>query len=380
MKAVILAAGEGSRMELFSQSTPKVMLRFRGKPLVAHHVDELLKNRIKDIIIICSPSNLREIKEYFDRNYKKLKFHYCIQKKQLGPAHALLSTKKYLKNSYFILRYGDSATKEDQIKGILNAFKKSGGKKSFITLKETDIPRECGVAKFKDKKLIEIVEKPKEKIPSKLANMGLSIIDADLFFSLIKKQGYKKVIPPIQYLLQDEKPVGYWISKLRQIDVGRPHNILSTNKLYIEKLGGKIESDRVSKNAKISKKAYISSEAIIDSGAIIGDYSAIYGHVGKGTNIKNSVIMEGTTIGEKCDIKNSIIGKNNRIGDKFRTKIGKTNIYIKGKYVSPGMSVGLFTGEKVVIKKNLISEPGKMVFPNQTISENIKEDKLPRKI
>ena len=377
---LILAAGSGSRMKPFSLSTPKVMLKFLGKPLLAHHVDEMLKNNIKEFIIICNEENKDEIKKYFDKNYSEIKINYTTQKEQLGPAHAILSAEKHLKRSYFLLKYGDSISKEDQIKGILETFNKDKKVKAVMTLRDVDDPSEYGVARFEDGKLVEIVEKPKENTPSKLANVGLALIDSDSFFKSIKKHGYKNVLPPPQYLLLEKQPVSYWISMSERVDVGRAHNILSANKLLIDKFGGKNESNQISRTAKISKKSYIDKNAVIEENTTIGDYASIEGYVGRNCKIEKSVIMEGTKIGDKSIISCSVIGKNNYIEGNFRTKTGKEKIYVKDKYVEPDTEVGLFSGDNVVIKKNTESSPGKMIFPNKIINQNIIKDKLVRVI
>jgi len=149
MKAVILAAGEGTRMRPFSFSESKVMLNFLGKPLLAHHVDEFAKNGITDFVIIGNKNNIESIQKYFDQNYKDYTFEYAIQEKQLGPVNAISYAEKYLHGTYFIIAYGDSVASEDYIAGILKKFREQPNVEGVVTLRKVKDPREFGVAKFK---------------------------------------------------------------------------------------------------------------------------------------------------------------------------------------------------------------------------------------
>jgi len=63
VKGVILVAGKGTRMKPFSIKESKEMIRFYGKPLIAHHVDEFINNNVEDIIFVCNQENIDSIKD-----------------------------------------------------------------------------------------------------------------------------------------------------------------------------------------------------------------------------------------------------------------------------------------------------------------------------
>ncbi len=388
LKAVILAAGNSTRMRPFSFTQSKVMIEFLGKPLLAYHVEECINNGIKDIIIVCSKNNHENIKKYFSKyqneyNTQNYKIKYVIQKEQKGPGNALLCARKYLKDCDFLLKYGDSISSEDEISKILEIYKK-GMKDAIVTLRIEKInPQEYGIARFEKNKVVEIIEKPKQNIPSNKAVVGLYILDSEKFFKGLEKDQFEKEVPPPQHILGDGGKANYWITNAKRLDLGRAWNILETNKLLIERFGAKKESANISKSAKISPNSYICPDAVIGDDVIIEGYSSVNGVIEEGTKIIDSYIMKGTKIGKNCHIDSSVIGMNNFIGDNMKTIANAKNIkiYVKGRYVNPTIKkAGLFTGENVTIMKNLKSLPGKMVFPNKVITEDIKEDKLIRAI
>lgn len=405
LKAVILAAGNSTRLRPFSFNESKVLMEFLGKSLLAYHIEECIINNIKEIVIVGNKYNIKEIKKETKRYLNKAKINYVIQSEQKGPSNAILSARQFLKDCDFLLKYGDSISSKDEVKEIIKIYDKEMGKinkyynknehkdnvdndneeiKAIITSREENKNlSEYGVIKFKNNKVVEILEKPKENFPSNKVFVGLCILDSESFFEGLKKDNFEKEVPPPQHILRLGKKAGYWITKAKRLDLGRVWNILEVNKLLIERFGTNIESINVSKSAKISKNSYIHKNAIIGENVKIEGYCSINGVINNNSIIKNSYIMGGSKIGKNCNIKASVIGKNNIIGDNFKTKINGKNIkiYVKGRYLNPSIKeAGLFTGSNVIIKDNLYSTPGKMVFPNKVIYQNIKQDKLIRAI
>ncbi|MES2059559.1 MAG: nucleotidyltransferase family protein [Patescibacteria group bacterium] len=113
MKAVILAAGKGTRMGEASKETPKPMLKAGGKSLL-HHMIEILPKEIHEVVLVVS-----HLKEHIMASLGSMlhgkKITYVEQPELLGTAHALFSAKEHLKNEEkFIVMMGDNVyTKED---------------------------------------------------------------------------------------------------------------------------------------------------------------------------------------------------------------------------------------------------------------------------
>lgn len=364
MKAIILSAGSGTRMKPFSFSESKTMMNFLGKPLLAHHIEEFIKNNIKKFVIVCNSTNANTIRDYFSNNYSQYHFDYIILDQPRGPSHAVYAARSYLKGT-FIVKYGDSISEEDQIAKLLSTYEKDQTVDAVVTLREeVDNPQEYGIAKFDDNgKLIQIVEKPKENPPSKYANVGFFLFKAESLFPSIDKIGFQETIPPPEYVLRNKGTVSYWITKGRRIDLGRPWNILEATKFFIDKLGGKTETQNIYTD-KISEKSYIGPNTIIEKDVEIGDYCHINSNclIRRNTKLKNTYIMNNTKIGKNCKINYSVIGKNNIIGNNFRT------------LTKSQKELGIFTGENVIIKSNLKSYPGRVIFPNKIITKDIKND------
>ena len=394
VKGVILVAGKGSRMKPFSIKESKEMIRFYGKPLIAHHADEMINNGISDIIFICNDENIDKIREYIQGEYKEelkkrngsaknVTFEFVMQPEQKGPVNAILYARTFLEKDYFIVKYGDSIASTDQTQELLDKFNQDPTVECVATLRKVKKPQEYGIAKFQNDKLVAIIEKPQKDFPSNLANVGLVLVQGKAFFEAVDKIGIEEVIPPAEYILREGGRASYFIFKGKRVDVGRAWNILEAHKLFSEKYGNVIESKKIGKNVKIGKGVYIGKKATIKDNTTINNYTSIDGSIDKNCTITKSVIKKGAKIKEGAKIHSSVIGKNTIIGKNFQTKVKKQNVevYCKDKYVPTGKSeLGLFCASDCVIKDNLHSEPGRMIFPNKIVKKPITKDLLLRAI
>ena len=89
MKAVILAAGEGSRMHPLTYTRPKVMLPIANKPILEHLLIEASKAGIKEFVFIVGYHD-EQVRKFFGSGEKwGVSIGYCAQRKQLGTADAI---------------------------------------------------------------------------------------------------------------------------------------------------------------------------------------------------------------------------------------------------------------------------------------------------
>ena len=111
MKAVILAAGKGTRMKELTLDTPKPLLHYQNKTLIEHKL-EALPEHIKEVVLVIGYLG-DKIKAYFGDTWKDKKIHYVEQKEMLGTAHALFETRHLLDEPFIVLMGDDLYGKED---------------------------------------------------------------------------------------------------------------------------------------------------------------------------------------------------------------------------------------------------------------------------
>lgn len=119
MKAVILAAGKGTRMGDLSVETPKPMLKVLGKTLLAHKLD-MLPEGIKEVIIVVGHLK-NKITDEFGEIYNSKKITYVVQEELLGTAHAVFQCKEnFLNEEKFLVMMGDDIYSKEDIEECLN--------------------------------------------------------------------------------------------------------------------------------------------------------------------------------------------------------------------------------------------------------------------
>ncbi len=261
-KAVIPAAGLGTRFLPATIAQPKEMLPIVDKPVIQFVIEEAVKSGIKDILIVTGRSK-RALEDHFDPSYEleellqkknkkeileKIKeisnmanIHFVRQKRQKGLADAIYQAKTFVGDEPFAVLLGDTIIYSEvthNLSEMVKMYIESG--KSVVALEEIplDIIERYGVASGKKiaKNQIEVeklVEKPKaSKAPSNLA-IASRYIFAPGIFNLIEKTkdgigGEIQITDTMKYLAEVGELLGYIISGKRY-DIGNKVDFVKTN-------------------------------------------------------------------------------------------------------------------------------------------------------
>jgi len=238
MKAVIPAAGLGTRFLPATKAQPKEMLPIVDKPAIQFVVEEAINSGIDDIIIITGRGK-RAIEDHFDRSFELEYFlrekgktdllkqvvdiseladiHYLRQKEMKGLGHAVYCARDHIGNEPFAVLLGDSIVNSHVpcTRQMMNYYHRFKG--SIIAVEEVSIdkignygvvdpePLDAGVFRIKD-----LVEKPRpEDAPSNLGIIGRYILTPAIF-DIIKntkpgKGGEVQLTDALRALRQEEE-------------------------------------------------------------------------------------------------------------------------------------------------------------------------------
>src|SRR5437867_7438076 len=106
-KAVLLAAGRGTRMRELTAEIPKPMIKVRGKPILLHIVEGLQAAGIKNFFVIVG-YHANAVRDYFgDGTCFGLRIHYGTQLVQDGTGRVVELARDFAENDAFILSYSD---------------------------------------------------------------------------------------------------------------------------------------------------------------------------------------------------------------------------------------------------------------------------------
>ena len=210
-KAVLPAAGLGTRFLPASKATPKEMLPVIDKPLIQYAVEEAVSIGINEIIFITN-SEKYSIKKHFDKNIKlesklkkivtedilqkvnpnkfaDVKFHYVNQVEQNGLGHAILEAEDLINNEPFAVLLPDDLffSEKSCLQQLLDVYMETKSSVIAVNKIDKDNIHKYGVIKpgTEDSQKIlidDIVEKPKsEEAPSDIAVCGRYIFNSSIF-------------------------------------------------------------------------------------------------------------------------------------------------------------------------------------------------------
>ena len=208
-KAVIPAAGFGTRFLPATKAVPKEMFPVVDKPAIQYIVEEAVASGIDDILIVTSGEK-KAVEDHFDRNFelynileKKQKkewlnelkkidgladIHFIRQKEALGLGHAVLCAKKHIGNEPFAVLLGDDLILSEKpvLKKLIDIYEKNNSSVLCVApLPKKEISK-FGVIKFRKEKgeivVQDLVEKPPaDKAPSNLAVVGRYLLKPEIF-------------------------------------------------------------------------------------------------------------------------------------------------------------------------------------------------------
>ena len=399
MKAVILSAGEGTRMRPLTITKPKTMLPVAGKPIIRYNIEALRDCGVTDILLIVG------YKEEMVRNYFKdgkdlgVNISYMTQKDLEGTANAIGYAKDFIEDSIIVLN-GDIILDVSILSEIISNYEESKPD-TLMVLKEVEDPTRFGVVEIKDDHVVNIVEKPeKDKVPSNLANTGIYIFNKDIFEKIEKTpespRGEYEITDSLSMQIEDGKFVKGYTTEKEWLDIGKPWELIEINEKLLGEIKtnikGKIETgvtihgELVLEEGSIIKSGvYIEGSVYIGKNCDIGPNSYIRGnsyfgdnvHVGNAVEIKNSIIMEDTNVSHLSYVGDSVLGSHCNIAAgtnianlRFDNKTVKT--VVKDKKIDSGRrKLGAIVGDYTKTGINSSLSPGVKVGSNSSIGSNV---------
>lgn len=356
MMAMLLAGGQGSRLGVLTANVAKPAVAFGGKyRIIDFPLSNCINSGIDTVGVLTQYQPLRlnshigiGIPWDLDRNNGGVTVLPPYEKSDssewyTGTANAIYQNLSYIESynpEYVLILSGDHIYKMDY--EVMLDFHREN--QADVTIAAMPVPIEEAsrfgiVITDENRKILEFEEKP-EKPRSNLASMGIYIFTwSVLRDALIAKKDQnncdfgKHIIPYCheggKRLFAYEyngywKDVGtlgsYWEANMELVDLIPEFN------LYEEYWKIYTKTDNV-------EPQYVSPESIIEK-SIIGEGAEIFGEVyhsvigagvtiGKGTVVKDSIIMKDTKIGDNCSIDKAIIAEDCEIGDDVKMGIGE---------------------------------------------------------
>lgn len=258
-KAIIPAAGLGTRFLPATKAMPKVMLPIVDKPTIQYIVEEAIESGIEDIIIVTGKGK-RSIEDHFDNAFEletnlmekekyellekvqapsKVDIHYIRQKEPKGLGHAVWCARKFIGNEPFAVLLGDDIVQAETpcLKQLIDEYNQTLSSVIGVqTVPESETHR-YGIIDPSEQlnrryQVKNFVEKPEQgTAPSNLAIMGRYVLTPEIFMFLDKQQkgagGEIQLTDAIQQLNEIQRVFVYDFEGQRY-DVGEKFGFIQT--------------------------------------------------------------------------------------------------------------------------------------------------------
>ena len=355
-KAIILAAGKGTRMK---SRHPKVVHKVCGKEMVNHVIDVSKKSGVQDVVVILGHGS-ETVKESIPSDSL-----IAMQTEQLGTGHAVKMAKEYINdNDTIVVLCGDTPLVQEDTLRRLFAYHVEKGYVATVLTTKVDNPTGYGrIIRDNHEDLLKIVEQKDASEEEKLVNeinSGIYCFDG------------KSLREALDLIDNNNAQGEYYLTDTIKIMRDRGQKVGAYNGSTIEELMGVNSRVELSKAEEIMRKRINTSHMV--NGVTIIDVNSTYiesdVEIGNDTIVYPGAMLKGKTkigsnciIGMNCSISNSTIGDYTEVESStiVESTVGENTTVGPYAYLRPNSNIGSHVkiGDFVEVKNATIGDNSK---------------------
>ncbi|AHG04067.1 dTDP-glucose pyrophosphorylase [Halobacterium sp. DL1] len=314
MKAIIPAAGQGTRLYPQTHTKPKAMVRLAGKPILGHILSNLTETRIDEAVIVVGGPMKDQIVRYAKQSFgDEFEFWFVEQESAEGLGHSIHQTESVARGDSLLIVLGDMLF-EKGYNTFLAAHEELGSSDASLGVKTVEEPQHYGVAELEDDRRVErLVEKPDEP-ESNYAISGVYVVEnspllfdalAHLVENNIRGAGDEyQLTDALQRMIDQNARIDIFEVE-DWYDCGRPETLLEANRVLLSKLdtngSSAIDSAVVVPPVDFGDNISV-EESVVGPHVSVDDGASITNSV-----IRDSIVGQNATL-ENVNLEQSIVG------------------------------------------------------------------------
>jgi glucose-1-phosphate thymidylyltransferase len=314
MKAIIPAAGQGTRLYPQTHTKPKAMVRLAGRPILGHILSSLAETRVDEVVVVVGGPMKDQIVEYAEKAFgDEFEFWFVEQESAEGLGHSIYQVEEVARGDSLLVVLGDMLF-ENGYNTFLAAHDELDSPDASIGVKPVEEPQHYGVAELAGGTRVDrLVEKPDEP-QSNYAISGVYVVENSeaLFDALtylvendVRGAGDEyQLTDALQRMIEEGAEIDIFEVE-DWYDCGRPETLLEANRVLLSK-GETNGSSELSKAVVVPPVDFGEDVAVEES--VVGPYVS----VDDGASISDSIVRDGlvgqnATL-ESVNLEESIIG------------------------------------------------------------------------
>jgi mannose-1-phosphate guanylyltransferase len=325
MKAMVLAAGKGTRLFPLTGEIPKPMAPVAGKPIIQHIFELLAKAGVNEVNV-----NVHYLADVILGFYGEetqvdgAKIHFAREDELMGTAGGVKRLAERFDET-FVVVMGDALTDVD-VREVVSFHKKKGAIATLSLVRVTDTS-EYGVVELNaDGNVSRFQEKPEaQEAASDLANTGIYVLEPEVLEYIPEDTFFdfaRDVFPAL--LEAGEKVVGYE-GDFYWSDIGTLESYRAAQRdALVGRVAVEVPGERwgrglwIAENARVHPSVYglINGYAVVGEEAVVGREASLFGavavgggcRVSDGATVKHSVLLSGSSVGSGAYLEDCIVG------------------------------------------------------------------------
>ncbi len=310
MKAMILAAGLGTRLLPMTRETAKPAIPFANRPLIHYCLEWLVGNGVDEVVINLHHHPESVVSGIGERGWP-LKIHFSHEPNLLGTAGGLKKAERYFKDGTFVMVNSDSLFEIDLVTPMAHHREKGGI--ATMVLCEKSSEGSYGTVKIDEEgRIITIKGRGLPQAEGRgCFFIGIHLFEPEVFDWIPPGCFYEINQTVYPLLIQEGQGVWGFVTDTFWAEVGSPRTYLHAHRDFLTRRGFGVTSESgLSDRVERIPPVLIGRNCLVGDGVRVGP-SVVVGqscHIGEGAVIEDSVIWDGVAIGVGAHIRGSILG------------------------------------------------------------------------
>ncbi|WP_435160666.1 sugar phosphate nucleotidyltransferase [Halorubrum sp. SY-15] len=359
VSAVILAAGEGRRLEPLTNRRPKPMVPVANRPLLEHVLEAVVAAGIDHVVFVVGYRQERIRNHFGDGDAWGIDVEYVEQSTQLGTGHAVLQAEPAV-NGPFVVVNGDRIVDPSIVTTVCD--RAASGETPTVAVTRVDNPQAYGVVSLEGDRVVAIDEKPDVPVETGRINAGVYGFSPAIFEAIRETTTAGELT--ITATLNDVASAAgvYAVSyDGRWLDVSNLWDLLAVNAALIgadeaageSTVGEAVASETTGANAdsvSVADDAVLADTVRVGPNVTLGGATAIGRNatVEAGAVVENAVVFPDAVIGAGAVVRGAIVAGNARIGPNA-TVAGEPATVVVGDAVHHDVALSGVVGDNATI-------------------------------
>jgi len=377
--AVVLAAGEGTRLRPLTRNRPKPMLPAGNRPILEHVFDALVEAGVEELVVVVGYKRDR-VQNHFGPTYRDVPVTYVTQRKQLGSGHALLQARSAVDGSVLVLN-GDRLIDAGTVAAVADRFAETGD--ATLAVVERQETSRYGAVEVRGGEIAKLVEKPRDG-DYRLINAGVYGLPADIFDAIEetpRQAGELALTDTLERIIDRERVRSVEVDGM-WVDATYPWDLLTVAREVLAR-GRVVEAGRsdgvwIADSARVHREAVLQGPVVVGPDcevgpdAVIGPDTALGDNVTVGANavVQRSVIDADTRIDPGSTLMDTVTGQDVHLGAGTVVPAGPADVQV-GTTIFEEQRLGAVIADRARARGNVSVTPGSLVGPNARLDVGV---------